>query len=237
MRLQEFDKLSQAVVFHDTLNPALWRDGQMLPDVRNKLLKIARDFQQFIGVENFDLVDITVSGSNAAYTYTPNSDIDLHLVVVIPDAHDPELRELFDAKKYQYNDQFDFKIHGYDVELYVQDVEQPHHSMGIFSLLNDRWTQKPQQTKATVDDASVEQKYKTYKGRIAQALKDDDGNSITNLWQSIRDMRKAGLARGGEFSPENLVFKILRAEGDLGDLKQRMTDIKTREMSLEQQHG
>ena len=237
MRLQEFDKLSQAVVFHDSLNPALWRDGQMLPDVRNKLLKIARDFQQFIGVENFDLVDITVSGSNAAYTYTPNSDIDLHLVVVIPDAHDPELRELFDAKKYQYNDQFDFKIHGYDVELYVQDVEQPHHSMGIFSLLNDRWIQKPKQTKATVDDASVEQKYKTYKGRIAQALKDDDAMTINSLWQSIRDMRKAGLARGGEFSPENLVFKILRAEGDLSDLKQRITDIKTREMSLEQSYG
>lgn len=237
MRLQEFDKLSQAVVFHDSLNPVLWRDGQMLPDVRNKLLKIARDFQQFIGVENFDLVDITVSGSNAAYTYTPNSDIDLHLVVVIPDAHDPELRELFDAKKYQYNDQFDFKIHGYDVELYVQDVEQPHHSMGIFSLLNDRWIQKPKQTKATVDDASVEQKYKTYKGRIAQALKDDDAMTINSLWQSIRDMRKAGLARGGEFSPENLVFKILRAEGDLGDLKQRITDIKTREMSLEQSYG
>jgi hypothetical protein len=221
MRLQEFDKLSQAVIFHESLNPALWRDGQMLPDVRNKLLKIARDFQQFIGVENFDLVDITVSGSNAAYTYTPNSDIDLHLVVVIPDAHDPELRELFDAKKYQYNDQF----------------EQPHHSMGIFSLLNDRWIQKPKQTKATVDDASVEQKYKTYKGRIAQALKDDDAMTINSLWQSIRDMRKAGLARGGEFSPENLVFKILRAEGDLGDLKQRITDIKTREMSLEQRHG
>jgi hypothetical protein len=34
-----------------------------------------------------------------------------------------------------------------------------------------------------------------------------------------------------------LVFKILRAEGDLGDLKQRITDIKTREMSLEQRHG
>jgi hypothetical protein len=157
--------------------------------------------------------------------------------VVIPDAHDPELRELFDAKKYQYNDQFDFKIHGYDVELYVQDVEQPHHSMGIFSLLNDRWIQKPKQTKATVDDASVEQKYKTYKGRIAQALKDDDAMTINSLWQSIRDMRKAGLARGGEFSPENLVFKILRAEGDLGDLKQRITDIKTREMSLEQSYG
>lgn len=237
MRLQEFDKLSQAVVFHNTLNPAIWNDGQMLPDVRDKLLKIARDFQEFIGVDNFDLVDITISGSNAAYTYTPNSDIDLHLVVIIPDAHDPELRELFDAKKYQYNDQFNFKIRGYDVELYVQDVEQPHHSMGIFSILKDQWVQKPKQVKATIDDVSVEHKYETYKGRIVQALKDEDDQVLKKLWQNIRDMRKAGLARGGEFSPENLVFKILRAEGDLGDLKQRITDIKTRNMSLEQQHG
>jgi len=234
MRLREFDKLTQAVVFHDTLNPAIWRDGEMLPNVREKLMKIAKDFQEFLGVKNFDLVDITVSGSNAAYTYTPTSDIDLHLVVEIPKEHDLELRELFDAKKYQYNNQYNFKIRNYDVELYVQDAQQPHHSMGIFSLLNDRWIQEPKQVKATVDDASVEQKYKTYKGRIAQALRNDDEETLIALWADIREMRRAGLAAGGEFSPENLVFKILRTEGDLGTIRQRIADIKTRGMSLEQ---
>ena len=97
MRLQEFD-LTPAVVFHDQLNPALWADDKLLPDVRQKLLNIAKDFQEFIGVQLYDILDVTISGSNAAFTYTPNSDIDLHLVAMIPEAHDPELRELFDAK-------------------------------------------------------------------------------------------------------------------------------------------
>lgn len=232
MRLQEFD-LTPAVVFHDQLNPALWADNRLLPDVRQKLLNIAKDFQEFIGVQLYDILDVTISGSNAAFTYTPNSDIDLHLVVMIPEAHDPELRELFDAKKYQYNEQFDFRIKGFDVELYVQDAEQPHHSMGIYSIKNDRWLSEPKQVKANIDDASVEHKYRSYKARIVRALRSDDADQVRHLWNQIRDMRKAGLAQGGEFSPENITFKMLRSEGDLQDLRDKITQLKTAEFSLE----
>ena len=233
MRLQEFD-LTPAVVFHDRLNPKIWdNNNDLLPDVREKLLKIADDFRRFIGVEIFDILDITISGSNAAYTYTPNSDIDLHLVVMIPDAHDQELRQLFDAKKYQYNDTYDFKIHGYDVELYVQDAEQEHHSMGIYSIKNDRWISMPKQIKANIDDISVEEKYRTYKARIYRAIVNDDLEQCQKLWDSIKDMRRAGLAHGGEFSPENITFKILRAEGELQQLRNHMTYLKTQSMSLE----
>ena len=234
MRLQEFD-LTPAVVFHDQLNPALWADNRLLPDVRQKLLNIAKDFQEFIGVQLYDILDVTISGSNAAFTYTPNSDIDLHLVVMIPEAHDPELRELFDAKKYQYNEQFDFRIKGFDVELYVQDAEQPHHSMGIYSIKNDRWLSEPKQVKANIDDASVEHKYRSYKARIVRALRSDDADQVRRLWNQIRDMRKAGLAQGGEFSPENITFKMLRSEGDLQDLRDKITQLKTAEFSLESQ--
>jgi hypothetical protein len=48
-------------------------------------------------------------------------------------------------------------------------------------------------------------------------------------------MRKAGLQTGGEFSPENLTFKLLRAEGDLSDLKDHMSRLKAQEFSLEEQ--
>jgi hypothetical protein len=232
MRLEEFD-ISPAVEFHDELNPALWSRDQLLPDVREKLLKIAADFQQFIGVDLYDIVDVTISGSNAAFTYTPNSDIDLHLVVMVPEDHNKELRELFDAKKYQYNDQFDFKIHGYDVEVYVQDAEQPHHSMGIYSIKNNRWLQQPKRTRATVDDSSVEHKYRSYVKRIGHALEHGTPIELKNLWDHIRDMRKAGLASGGEFSVENVTFKMLRAEGHIKDLKDHMTALKTAEFSLE----
>ena len=86
MRLTEFS-LDQAVQFHDELNPNLWDGDRLQEDVREKLLQIADDFREFIGVSLYDLLDITISGSNAAYAYTPKSDIDLHLVVKIGRAH------------------------------------------------------------------------------------------------------------------------------------------------------
>ncbi len=132
MNITELDSfnLADTVKFHDRLNPRLWdRSEHLRSDVREKLLEIARDFQEFLGVPDLDVKDITVSGSNAAYNYTPTSDIDLHLVVDLPEADNNEVyRELFDAKKFQYNNIHNIKIGGYDVELYVQNPNEEHHS-------------------------------------------------------------------------------------------------------------
>ena len=99
-------RLSDAIKFHSHLNPKIWgRDEKMLPEVREKLLAIAEDFKDFLGL-GIEVQDVTISGSNAAYTYTEHSDIDLHLVTDLPKADASEVyRELFDAKKYQYNNQ------------------------------------------------------------------------------------------------------------------------------------
>ena len=161
MRLDEFQQLDLAVNFHDELNPKLWDGDQLQPDVRRALLKIANHFKDFLGIDTFDLLDITISGSNAAYTYTSRSDIDLHLVVMIPDEHQQELEQLFNAKKYQYNDQHNIKVRGYDVELYVQDAEEAHHSMGIYSVSKNTWIKKPEKKRASIDDIDVREKYQT----------------------------------------------------------------------------
>jgi hypothetical protein len=133
MNILELDSynLADAVKFHDRLNHRLWdRSEHLHPEVHAKLMEIARDFQEFLGVPDLDVKDITISGSNAAYNYTPNSDIDLHLVVDLPEADSSEVyRELFDAKKFQYNAQHNITIGGYDVELYVQNPNQEHHSV------------------------------------------------------------------------------------------------------------
>ncbi len=61
--------INNAVVFHDTLNHKLFtEDGFMHGEVRRALLQIARHFRDFIGVE-LDIKDITVSGSNAVFSY------------------------------------------------------------------------------------------------------------------------------------------------------------------------
>ena len=88
MNINELDSynLADAVKFHDRLNPRLWDNREHLrPEVHATLMAITREFQEFLGVPDLDVVDITISGSNAAYNYTKNSDIDLHLVVKIPD--------------------------------------------------------------------------------------------------------------------------------------------------------
>jgi hypothetical protein len=233
MDLRELEayRLEDAVKFHDELNPRLWERERLRPEVRQALLRIADDFRESLGLRDLNIKDITISGSNAAYTYTPHSDIDLHLVVDMP-RDDEVYRELFDAKKYQYNDQNDFRIGDSDVELYVQDSQQPHESQGIYSVRDDRWLRVPSRRRPVIDDSSVKAKYEDLGHRIDQAIASGNGDSMQRLWQKIKDMRQAGLAKTGEFGVDNLVFKILRNNGTIERLKDAQQEIRNREMSL-----
>jgi len=233
MKITELDSynLEDAVKFNDQLNPRLWDDREHLrPEVRERLLEIADDFREFLGVTDLAIQDITISGSNAAYTYTPNSDIDLHLVVDMPD--NPVYRELFDAKKFQYNEQHDIKIGGADVELYVQDADKPHISQGIYSLLNNDWIQVPRRVKSVVNDTSTRNKFEKVGRQIESAIKSGSLKRMTSLAEKIKRMRQTGLEAHGEFGPENLAFKILRSQGLIKDLYDARNAAKDREFSL-----
>ena len=235
MNILELDSynLDDAVKFNDQLNPRLWDHSEHLrPEVRDQLLRIAQDFREFLGVRDLDLADITVSGSNAAYTYTPNSDIDLHLVVRMPE--DAVYRELFDAKKYQYNDQHAITIGGADVELYVQAADQPHVSQGIYSVLNNEWLQVPRRVKSVVDDTSTRDKFEKVGRQIERAIKSGNLSRMDRLVQKIKRMRQTGLEAHGEFGPENLAFKILRGQGLIQDLYTARNQAKDRELSLKE---
>ena len=231
--LQSF-RLSDAVKFNDKLNPRLWgSDEHLLPDVREKLMAIADDFREFLGISDLEIQDITISGSNAAYTYTPHSDIDLHLVVDLPKADISEVyRELFDAKKYQYNDQHDYKIGNYDIELYVQDANKPHHSQGIYSVLNNEWVRVPSRRTPKVDDISVKSKFEDIGRRIEQAVASGNKEQMDAIAGKIKNMRQAGLDSTGEFGPENLAFKALRTQGLLDQLSQARAAAKDAELSI-----
>ena len=47
-------------------------------------------------------------------------------------------------------------------------------------------------------------------------------------------MRKAGLERAGEWSTENLVFKILRNLGLIDNVAEMIRELEDQELSLEQ---
>ena len=224
------------VMFHDKLNPALFdENGKMLSNVRHKLLEIAEDFKESLGVTIDGLKDITISGSNAAYNYTPTSDVDLHLIVDLPRVdHDELYRELFDAKKFQYNASHEYKIKGYDVELYVQNANDPHYSLGIYSLMDDDWVHKPHISQTGYDPETTMLKYDKLKHLILMAIRKRDADLAGRLRQIIKKYRAAGLKASGEFGPENLAFKGLRSNGYIEELYKLINELKDKFLSLEE---
>lgn len=216
MNLKELDsfKLSDAISFHDELNPNLWDGQELRPEVKEQLLYIAKDFLEELGVDDLDVEDITVSGSNAAYSYTPNSDLDLHILVDMSDMDNNEIyKELFNAKKSIYNDTHDITIYGVPVELYVQDAREPVVSLGEYSILHDKWLRIPTKRRANLDQTATKAKYEKLHQVITKTLKSKNILQVDKVLKKIKQYRQAGLDKGGEFGPENLAFKVLRSQG------------------------
>jgi len=68
---------------------------------------------------------------------------------------------------------------------------------------------------------------------IELALASKDPTTLRKVKDKIRDMRKAGLEKAGEWSTENVVFKILRNLGLIDKMTQEIRDLEDEELSLE----
>lgn len=231
---EDFD-LSDAVVFHNTLNKKLFIKGSMIPKVKQQLLIIAKDFLNELGVGNLEVEDITVSGSNAAYSYTPNSDLDLHILVDMDQlANNDVYKELFGAKKTIYNDTHDITVNDIPVELYVQDIKQPHVSLGEYSVVRDKWIRKPTKVKANFDQDTTKLKYAKLLQLVKSALNTKDIDKILSVIEKLKQYRKAGLDKLGEFGPENLAYKALRQQGFIQQLFDLRNQLHSDNLSIEE---
>ena len=225
-----FEELIDPNPHHHELNPILWDNNQLRPEVRVKLLEIARHFALYLNVPRLYLKDVTLSGSSAGYNYSDYSDIDLHLVV-----NKLESEELFTAKKNLYNSQHDLHIQGIPVELYVQPANQPHHSAGIYSVLNDHWINEPVHEEPTIDPKDIKAKARNYAGKINSAMRSGDLAQCRETMDDLKRLRKAGLETGGEQSVENLAFKLLRARGQIDKLRKYIDKLTSDKLSLGEQ--
>ena len=200
--------------------------------VKAKLKEIAAAFQEFVGID-LDVVDYTITGSNANYTWTEYSDLDLH--IIISGTPTDEQRELFNAKKALWAEQHNITIKGLPVECYVQGEDEPHHSTGVYSIVKDQWIVEPKKIKPQVDDAAVEAKKDSVMHDIETAMLSKNLMKLRAVKEKITKMRKAGLERAGEWSVENLVFKILRNLGLIDQITEKIRELEDSELSLEQQ--
>ena len=219
MRVGDFVKGN--VAYNRQLSPVAWSGNELRLPVKVALLRAAKFFTDYLDIPNFRVIDVVLTGSMANYNYTKFSDFDLHVVTSYSDLDCDDLAEAFyRAKKSIWNDRHDITIGGHDVELYVEDVEQPPVSAGMYSLLQDQWIKKPEFNPPAIDDRAINLKVADLAKQIDVAVdRADDPTDISRITDKLRRMRRSGLDTTGEFGVENLTYKILRNLGYLDKLE------------------
>ena len=194
----------------DKLNPEIWIGNKLEPRIRLKLIKIAKDFLKDLELPKTIIIrDIIFTGSLVNFNWSKYSDIDLHVVLDFNQFDiDPKMAsKFFTAQKNIWNEEHDITVFDYPVELYVQDKNEKHTATAIFSILKNKWLLKPKHESFQIDKSAIKTKAnkfiyllkdirQDYKDKAYQTVVD----KVTKLKAKIKQMRMAGLERGGEFS-------------------------------------
>lgn len=220
-------------LYNSILEPTLWDEDKKLdPDVSAKLKTIATTFY-----ENTELKapidDIVILGSITGYNWTPTSDIDLHIIIDFKkiDENVELVKNYVDTLKGIWNSKHDIRIKSHPVEVYIQDINEENKSKASYSVLKTKWLKKPVYKEPDIDKELIKKKYKTLSDKIDSLVANPSIDGLNDLLQNIYDMRQEGLDRSGEYSVENLVFKLLRKTGYLDKMRNAVTALTDSELN------
>ena len=241
--MENFSTFSEAAVkttlqYHRTLNPKLWTNNKLDTNVRSKLLEIARVWTKFANIENNNIIDIVLTGGNANYNYTKQSDLDVHIIIDYDkvSCDDVIVMDYFMSKKSLWAaNHTNIRVKGYPVELFAEDKRaKPRPGQGVYSLLKNRWNQEPKLISMNFkNDTLLSQKVEFYMKEIDNMVKGKQSVAAAgSLKDRLRMMRGAAIQQGGEFSFENLVFKELRNRGYMDKLANYLKSNKEKQLSL-----
>ena len=236
-RAQTFNQwVNERVEYNKDLCPKFWQDGKMDPEIRTKLLAIAEDFWNSLKLE-VPIMDIQLTGSIANFNWNADSDLDVHIIIDFAqiDQNLELVRKALDGQRFMWNMRHPVVLRGHDVECYVQHKDEQHVSSGLFSILRDKWIIVPKWNEPNIDEKDVNEKMRVIKSEIKmvkQKIKSAQGEEAQQLYDYLdrvkakimRD-RKEGLAKGGEFAVENLVFKELRRDGTIEEIIDTLSNI------------
>ena len=241
--LTEEVEIEEAIEKHEELNPALFTEEAVLKvEVKEKINEIVDEFLKNFEEVNVELTvkDIVLTGSNASYNYTKDSDLDIHIIADTSNIEDTlDLHKvIYDAYKSAFNKKFEIELNKVPVEVYVETQDTPLVSNGIYSVINDNWVKEPTKDSIPeVDQEAIDKAFKPWEKRYKALVADitdetKDESEIDRFIDSLYDLRKKGLSTEGEYSIENLVFKEVRNNGYLDNLKELRHKVIAQRLSL-----
>ena len=224
---------------HDVLNPKLFTDKETLkPEVKNKINEIVNEFVDMLAEDEIkiNIKDIILVGSNVSYNYTKDSDLDVHIIADTKNLQCPDnlYPKLYSAYRSLFNKKFNIDFYDIPVEIYVETDETPRVSNGVYSVMKDTWLKAPvQQDIPDIDIDEFNKDFQEWKDRYEEVSNSGDIAAIEQYIDDVYELRKIGLAEGGEYDVRNLTFKEVRNLGYLDNLKELINELKSKELSLE----
>lgn len=228
---------------HEELNPKLFDGSKLKPEVRQKAIEISDELIKTLEEAEipFKLKDLVLTGSNASYNYTKDSDADIHLIADMSGIEDPDnlYPALFNAYKSAFNNKYEIDFYGVPVEVYIESANTPVVSNGIYSILNDEWIKEPKNDVIPdIDLEAIEDAIRPWEKRYKQLIKSLDGpgsideTPIDKFVDDLYEIRAKGLSGDGEYSLENLIFKEMRNKGYLDQLKELRAKVVAQRLSI-----
>lgn len=239
--------MNEAIEKHNELNKKLFDGDHLKPEVREKAEEIINEFLKILAEDEVKLIvrDVILTGSNASYNYTKDSDIDLHII-----ADTKSFEESADvyAKLYRaygriFGNKFEISFYGIPVEIYVETESNPVVSNGIYSVMFDKWVKEPSAIAIPeIDQKAINKAAKPWIDEAKALIKEVDDNvadgeeKIDDYITRIYELRQKGIysAAGNEYSTENLIFKEVRNAGLLDKLKKLKNVLISKKLSLEE---
>jgi len=212
---------------HDIMHQKFWMVENILnPKIRDQLIDIVKEFWKNLEVDA-EIKDITMTGSLANFNWSIHSDIDIHIITDYGevDADLDLVRDYYNARKSLWNQKHNIDIFGFEVEIYVQDDNEEHVSTGVYSLTQNKWLIKPVKEDFKIDWQNVQDKALSLMDQIDRLDKFFDEDRYREAYEygqklkdKIKKFRRTGLETVGQYSPENIAFKVLRRNGYLEKL-------------------
>jgi len=245
--MSSINQVVDTLLYQDELNPKFWENpstpekSSLKKEVRKKLMEISDEFFEYLDLDLF-ISDITMTGSLANFNWSDFSDVDLHFIFDYKQVEGNEeiYKEYFNLKKTLFNSTHDIKIFGHDVEIYIQNLLEPHHSTGVYSVLHNDWITTPKKEEVQINKDVLKRKIKNVVSQLEDVflnLKDENPKTAIKILDNFKDKlktyRSAGLSKEGEQSYENLVFKYLRRAGYIQKIFDAKNKIIDKTLSLE----
>ena len=225
--------------YHDILNPMIWTPNYtMIQSVHDKIMEICNSYITFIQLPREYITDIVCKGSNANYTYTKYSDIDIHIQFDVEKIScDTNLvsKYFIMCSKLWSTKYSSIKVKGCNVEIIATDDQEHHHSSdGVYSLLSNVWIQKPINNQIKDIDGKIINETESYLKTLDTLFLNPEKNieQINTLIKTLKNLRSNPPDNNFEYNKYNIIFKDLRNKGYIKKLNEYKQIVKTSKLSL-----